>query len=175
MVARGPVPPPDSVRSPVLTVGVMLPSGLRFNVASRPVQAPLTSLRTGIRLRVRVSVPFGLAVTVSVTVVAAVASTGWPVAFAWLSAWSTEKDPAAVGTCAGAAGGAAEARIGAVTVAMAMVAVAAESTMARTLASHGRGSRRRSEHIGGPLSHLAYLAPGVASHVEGRRQLTSRR
>src|SRR5436305_15083471 len=134
MLAKRPVPPADSVRSVVVTVGEMPPSGLRFNVSSSAVQAPLTSLRAGSMVRVRVRVPFGLAVTVSVTVVAAVASTGWPVAFAWRSAWSTDNGPAVAGHRTGAVDGMAAARTGAVTT----VAVAAESTVTSTLASHGR-------------------------------------
>ena len=110
MVASGPPPPPDRVRPAVVTVGEMLPSALRRNVASNPAQDEPTRLRTATADRVRVNVPFGLATRVSVAVVAPSTGTAFPVALAW--AWACVAVSTgvfvvgvvgAVGVCAGAA------------------------------------------------------------------------
>ena len=77
--ASGPAPPPERVRSLVVTVGVTVPSAVRLSPGSSATQEPPTRLRTGRALRVRVRVPVGLATTVSVAVVEPSTGTAVPV------------------------------------------------------------------------------------------------
>lgn len=95
MVARGEFPPPDKVRSLLVTFVEMEPSALRTSVGSRDFHVPSTCLRTAASDWVRVKVPLGCAVTVVVSVVAAPACTSLPVRWACSEACSVLSDVAA--------------------------------------------------------------------------------
>jgi hypothetical protein len=116
IVASTVPPPPDSVSGSAETVGEYVPSEFSCRSAFSGVHAPSTKDCTGSEDSVAVRLPSGFAVVVDVSVLSAVATTGFPVDSASVSASCAVSGDESVAACVardGAAGRAVVADAGA--------------------------------------------------------------